>query len=279
MRSYPEDESDEKELQKLNAAPWMVELLKLNPEYTCWGPHEDYMAKGKDRGWESPSFLATWKEFRSTFGGLNDLNECVNFYFSVNRDSKECPTCSEWSGSGSRGYNRETAQISEDFYDFNGTGRRWCDRITEDEVDALIEAGRLGSRYNRETDKYEPTNPRPTAADVNHVNRMMRYSTDLHFGPHDAINRWILIETRAKRLGVYGLCSTCNGDGYVYTSPEAHVELVLWWLHPRKGCSKGIQISLVEKEDLSDVFSFLKEAADRNAERFARVVALAPKAG
>lgn len=166
-------------------------------------------------------------------------------------------------------------EIAADFYDFGNTGRRWCDNITEDEVDALIAAGRIHGGYDREAGVWKPPSPRPTAAEVNEVNRNSRYSGSLKLGPHDGINKMILIEARAKRLGVWGMCPTCNGNGYVYTAPAAHAELVLWWLHPRKGCSRGIQISLIEKEDLSDIFSFLKEAADRNAERFSRVVALA----
>ena len=55
---------------------------------------------------------------------------------------------------------------------------------------------------------------------------------------HDAINRSICIESRAKREGVYGYCENCDGDGSVYVEDEARVRLQLWVLHPRKGSSK-----------------------------------------
>lgn len=37
MRTYPTDEYDIEALKKLNAEPWMVELLKCNPDYPFWG--------------------------------------------------------------------------------------------------------------------------------------------------------------------------------------------------------------------------------------------------
>ena len=109
-----------------------------------------------------------------------------------------------------------------------------------------------------------------TAEEVNAVNRRgAKHVGDLH--SHDAINRNIMIEVRAKRLGVYGLCSKCNGRGSVYTEPHAHVNLVLWMLHPRKGCSRGIEIKNIKQKDLPKVFTYLTEAAKRNAQRFGRI--------
>ncbi len=88
---------------------------------------------------------------------------------------------------------------------------------------------------------------------------------------HDGINRSYLIKTRAKRLGVYGLCPECDGNGFIYTAPAAHVNLVLWMIHPRKGCSRGVEIKNIQEEDLASVFSYLKEGAKRNAERFSKI--------
>lgn len=45
MRTKPQDDDDREDLAKLNAEPWMVKALELNPDYPHWGPHEDYMAK------------------------------------------------------------------------------------------------------------------------------------------------------------------------------------------------------------------------------------------
>ncbi len=62
-----------------------------------------------------------------------------------------------------------------------------------------------------------------------------------------------------------------EGSGYVHTAPAAHVSLTLWWLHPRKGCSRGIEITNIEQGDLPAVFAFLRQAAERNAERFSKI--------
>jgi hypothetical protein len=62
-------------------------------------------------------------------------------------------------------------------------------------------------------------------------------------------------------------------EGYVYTEDTAHVNLVLWLLHPRKGCSRGVEIQRIQQEDLPEVFEYLRKAADRNAERFSKIPA------
>jgi len=248
MRSFPSDKYDHKELARLNAEPWMVDLLKRNPEYVYWGPHEDYMT-GKGQ-WTEAVFKDSWAEFDWQ---LDELNECVNFYFSVVRESTPCLACDE------SGYNPATHAISEDFYAFDKPrGEGWADKITEDEVAALAAANRL-HHFKREDGRL------PTAAEVNAA------QAGAGFNSHDAINRHILIEARAKRLGVYGKCQDCEGHGYVYTEPAAHVSLTLWMLHPRKGCSRGVEIKRVEEADLLAVYKWLRTAAARNADRFAHI--------
>lgn len=273
MRSYPdlEDKWDKKEVEGLKAEPWMFELLKLNPDYTGWGPYEDYMC-GKGEGWSSRLLLDSWPELAKGFH-LDDLNECVNFYFEISRASKRCEHCE---GSG---HNPQTKKIADAFY---GPGYRggWVDQITQEEVDFLIEKGRIGLKWDEAKKEMVPEVPRPTAAEVNACNSR---SNGLLTSPrgrsgvwsHDAINRVYLIEARAKRLGVWGVCEHCEGEGAIYTEPQAHVNLILWWLHPRKGCSRGIEVKNIQQAELPEVFAFLKSAADRNAERFARVVAKA----
>ncbi len=146
MRTYPEDKYDEKDLKKINAEPWMVGCLKMNPEYVHWGPYEDYMC-GDDKGWDSRVINDTWEDFGPW--GLDDLNEVVNFYFEISRESKKCEVCDE------SGFNEQTKAINDGWYSFdktdyhpNGPGRRynnaaWQYHITQVEVDALWEKGRL----------------------------------------------------------------------------------------------------------------------------------------
>lgn len=282
MRSI--DEDDRAEIAKLNAEPWMLEYLKLNQGYVHWGPGDDYMST-KGESWSSSQVISGW----STFGPwhLDELNECVNFYFEVERDSKECAAC------GRSGYNPSTREISETFYDHGdysidfehmeivgdlaaarrqggATGRRWCDKITQDEVDALVTAGRL-RHWDRNSGWISV--PR-TAAEVNEVNSYGRPLGKLRHSEHDGINRYILIETRARRLGVYGLCDACHGAGYVYTEPTAHLNVVLWMIHPRKGASRGVRVERLSKADASAAVAWLREAAKRNAGRFAKIAEL-----
>lgn len=252
MRTYPKDK-DLTEVKDLKAKQWQIDLLKMNPDYVYWGNFEDYMCKDNG-GWDSRVNLKSWSE---RFG-LDDLNELVNFYFEVYRPNHDCPYCD---GSG---MNEATNQISEDFYDFANRGAKWCDNITQDEVEALQEVGRLRVWEDRRWVKKEGL----TADEVNAANRTC--SVGLHNFAHDAINRWILIETRAKRLGVYGPCKHCEG-GLIYDKPQASVALQLWYLHPRKGCSRGVYIEHIEREEIPSVIEYLKEAAQRNANRFSKL--------
>lgn len=242
MRTYEEDE-----IEKLNAEPWQLDLLKLNPEYVYWGPHEDYMWK-EGQGWESRVIVPTWGENKF---GLNDLNQCVNFYFSVSRASTECTCC------GGNGYNSAAQEVVNSFYShMNPKGDSWHDKITDDEVLALKEAGRL---HNFPKDKT------PTAEEVNAAQHQCGLIG------HDAINRSILTETRLKRLGIPLTCDKCDGNGYTFTAPSAHVSLTLWIIHPRKGCSRGVEIERVEESDLASIFTWLSTAAERNAQRFSKL--------
>jgi hypothetical protein len=257
MRTFPETE-DREEVEQLRAEPWMLDLLKLNPHYVFWGPHEDYMWK-EGQGWDSRVILARWADM----WGLDELNECVNFYFHVERESKDCEACER------SGYNEATKALADDFYAFDKPrGAGWATRITQDEVEALVKEGRL-MRWTHTSgphgwQKKDPTYC-PTADEVNAVN--VAGGIDAH----DAINRWILIETRAKRLGIWDRCVVCHGEGAIYTAPSAVAKLTLWMLHPRKGCSRGVEIERIERDELPTIFAWLREAAQRNAKRFAAI--------
>lgn len=244
MRSYnPTDEYDTKEAARLRAEPWMLELLSINPGYASWGPHEDYMCD-KNGGWRAPIFLATWADRP----GLDDYNEVVSFYFSVERDSIECDACKT-------GYNPATEALHNGFYEhLSSKAECWRYSITQDECDALIALQRAPAGSTAET--------------INARERLGR-------GPntHDAINAHILIRTRGKRLGVYGMCPKCDGHMSVFTSETARVALTLWVLHPRKGASRGLEIATIQCEELPEVFAYLRSAAARNADRFGKVPA------
>lgn len=117
--------------------------------------------------------------------------------------------CSACDGSG---LNPETKKISDDWYDFNQTGTRWCDKITQDEVDALIEAGRLYDFTHTFTPGkgWEPKEPQPIVT-AEMVNKWSRKGLG-----HDSINHWVCTKARAKRLGVFGHCKVCGGEGEIW---------------------------------------------------------------
>lgn len=257
MRHY-----DEEEAKDLNAAQWQLDLLKLNPEYCSWGPHEDYMWTKDDAGWNGRIIAPTWAEFGPW--GLDDLNECVNFYFEVNRASEKCLTCA------GNGYHTLAQQVVNSFYShMNDRGEHWHDNITQDEVQALVDGGRLMDfTHTFEVGKgWQKKDPPvvPTATEVNAWSKLGGLRG------HDAINRWILTEVRLKRLGLPKNCETCTGKGYTFTADHAHASLVLWWLHPRKGCSRGIEVSRIEQDELPAIYAFLHVAAQRNAARFSKI--------
>lgn len=241
MRYYPKEDYEKEELVEMNADSWQIELLKKNPDYNAWGNYEDYMSDGS--GWNAPSECETVDE---GLWGLDDLNELVNFYFELYRENKACEHCEQ------SGQNPETRKIEEDWYDFKRTGRRWCDKITDIEFQALKKEGRTRG-YN-------------SAEEMNEAERSSR-----GIGPHDAINRWICVEARAKHLGVYGKCEHCEGKGYIFTEPKAKVGLQLWMLHPRKGCSRGVYIKEIKEDEVPKVIEYLKKARERNYNRFSKL--------
>lgn len=280
MRTVPNmnDEYDLKEVKKLNAKPWQIELLNKNPDYPFWGNGEDYMWKEEGKGWDAPIKLKSFADHIV----LNELNELVNFYFEVERDNHKCPHCD------GEGLNAATLKLSNSWYSFNYGADKWCDKITQDEVVELVKHGRLSDfmpdrkwyRFDNERNQWmvmddsgewkdrkwvdcdEPE--MPTAERINTA----QHERGMHH--HDVINRWICIETRAKRLGVWGHCEHCV-DGYIYDEPDAHVGLQLWILHPRKGASRGVYIENIEEHEIPAVIEYLKEAAERNTNRFSKL--------
>lgn len=87
MRNYPEDKWDFEELEGLRAEPWMVEALKRNPGYTCWGPGEDaWYDVDKQGGRSGLSTAETWADFEKNWTP-DDYNEFVHFYFKIDREA------------------------------------------------------------------------------------------------------------------------------------------------------------------------------------------------
>lgn len=244
MRDYPKEDYERKKIKELGLKinDWKIKALRMNPDYNCWGNYESYMCKEED-GWDSPAKISSVNDLWE----LDNFNELVQYYFFIYRANKQCEQCE---GSG---MNKETKQLYDDWYDFDHTGRRWCENITQDEVQALWDARRLTTDFKEI----------PTADEVNNWAKKT-------FG-HDSINHMICVKRRAERLGVYGDCNECKGKGYIYTEDKTHLALQMWFLHPRKGCSRGVILENIEKEDFNIVIKYLKEAQKRFNDKFNRL--------
>ena len=85
---------------------------------------------------------------------------------------------------------------------------RWCHHLNDDDVAALLEAGRLHDLTHdwRPGEGWHPKDPpvRPTAREVN------EWSIGPGFG-HDSLNCWIVVGAEAERLGLPSTCPTCEG--------------------------------------------------------------------
>jgi len=268
MRSYPIGNDEKKELELLKAEDWQINCLKLNPDYVYWGNKENYMINGKS--WSERVYLNSVKDLWE----LNDYNELINFYFEVNRENHRCPACD------GTNLNTDTKKIYNDWYTHLRTDGKegWEYDLTEVEIKELVKAGRLtdlmgiNCYYDEESGKWigyidgkkkevdEPKYPTPRE-----VNNWAKTS----FG-HDSINRWICTEARAKHLGVYGHCENCD-EGYIYTEPKAKLSLQMWFIHPRKGASRGVYLNEIKEDELPIVLDYLREARDRNAARFSKL--------
>jgi len=95
--------------------------------------------------------------------------------------------CSVCEGTG---FNPETKKINDNFYD-------WCDNITQDEMQALMDAGRPN---------HFDIKGNTTIDEINKWHQQeVKFSTD-----YDVIDQSILVKAKAKRLCVYGICLSCN---------------------------------------------------------------------
>jgi len=290
MRYYPDPESLEEEIKNSAAELWMVEQLRRNYSYVSWGPHEDYQGVADLSDPNSPRKFPNWASFRKGFtpnkhpvthqdrsGG-----EVVGWYFNIARETTKCVRCD------GGGLNPESKKISDDWYDFARTGRRWDKKLTQDEVDALLENGRLSSFVNVSTrgeldalvengritaeraeelwDSRDKKFDREFDADDGitkhyrvHIKWRDAVPVDEVNGreSHDGINKWICVETRCKRLGVWGYCEACGGRGYMPVDLKGRLQLVLWIVNPATGQNYGLEVDNIEEDEIEDVHDFL----------------------
>lgn len=306
MRYYPDSEEElQSELKSSAAEPWMVEQLKRNYGYVSWGPHEGYQAIGDLSDPNSPRKFPTWGAFRKRFtpGEHPEVHqertggEVVGWYFNIARQTAQCVPCD------GAGLNPKSKKINDDWYDFGRTGRRWDSKITQDEADKLVEEGRLydlrivrtrgaldklvedgritaeeaEKRWEGREQKYDSpieddngeivgTRVHIQWRDSVPAEEINGWSEGRGMG-HDAINRWICVEQRCRRLGVWGYCECCNGDGYMPVDLKGRLQLVLWIVNPATGQNYGLEVDNIEQADLDSVYDFLGGMRDRLVSR------------
>lgn len=187
------------------------------------------------------------------------------------------------------GYNPETRKIGDSWYSFDKRDwvyvtpdRRynraaWKYNLEQEDVQALLDADSLWdftrvpiNDEQREIVKQkvasgenswllEDNGYTPTAEEVNEWAKQGM--------GHDAINRSICIKAKAKRLGVYGLCPVCNGEGN-YFSEDKYRQLAEEWklVDPPKGDGYQLWETTSEGSPISPVFKTLDELCEWAAE-------------
>lgn len=102
----------------------------------------------------------------------------------------------EYYGHGDVAVKREAKRLADHF------NRRWSHHLDQDDVDALFAKKRIhGCKQS------------PKASELN--------AAYLQGFGHDAINAWICIRSKCKRMGLTVPCAACNGTGSQWESQHA----------------------------------------------------------
>lgn len=145
-------------------------------------------------------------------------------------------------------------------YHWNGS---WSHHLNEDDINALIEGGRLmdfthtwksGDGWKEKVPKYIPT--------PEEVNTWSIISMG-----HDSINSWCCVSAECKKLGYETTCSTCRGEGVIWKS-ESDRNKYDSWLPTEPPCGDGWQLweTVSEGSPISPVFKTPEELAKWLAE-------------
>jgi len=186
--------------------------------------------------------------------------------------SERCEACD------GTGFNPESARIEKAWYDFEGLGVKWCYDITQDEVKTLVKAWRILSVTHRfrvdwsgrgyapkwvprwvpiRVGKRLPVLRCPDAADVN------TWAAQAGMFGHDTVNQWICVKTRCKRLGVWGYCEVCDGEGNVWVPSSAKEDAENWEeTPPPEGEGWQLWETVSEGSPVSPVFATMEDFAE-----------------
>lgn len=135
---------------------------------------------------------------------------------------------------------------------------QWGHHLSQDDVDALLAAGRLMDfthTWSSET-RWRPIEPAPvvTAEQVN------TWSIG-GFG-HDSINAYIVVKARCEREGITYTCPTCEGHATVEAYPGQRAEAEAWErTEPPEGDGWQLWETVSEGSPMSPVFATAEELA------------------
>ena len=203
-------------IEQLKPEQWQLDVIATNNAYVGWGNGQDYMFE-KDSGWSTSIRLAQTSELIT----LDDLNELINFYFLIDKNTVTCTTC-------------------------DGLGTSITYKVYLDLLQNNKDA------YNT---IYQ-----------NYINKKQK-------NPWTSLSDLVLFS--CEENGFNPNCLACKGYGYSYEEAPARLQLQMWFIHPRKGASKGVLLENIKQEELATVFNYLKEARKRFICKFSKVMALA----
>lgn len=159
----------------------------------------------------------------------------------------------DYYGSGEAATVREAQRLADHF------NSGWLHHLAQDDVNALVEAGRLRDlthRWSEETRRLEKIEPAvtPTAEQVNEWSlRGMGY---------DCINASVAIRARCEREGIDDTCPTCNGHASLEKYEGQRAEAEAWEpTGPPKGDGWQLWETVSEGSPVSPVFPTADELA------------------
>ncbi len=135
----------------------------------------------------------------------------------------------------------------------------WSHHLAQEDVDVLVEAGRLMDFTHRWApgDGWTPIDPPPVVT-ADQVNRWSLSS----FG-HDAINCWVVIRETLKRRGESVECWFCDGRGSFEAYPGQRAEAEAWTATgPPTGDGYQLWQTVTEGGPSSPVFATPEHLAD-----------------
>ncbi|MBO2461711.1 hypothetical protein [Actinomadura violacea] len=127
----------------------------------------------------------------------------------------------------------------------------WCHHLAQEDVDALVAAGRLTElTHDRGAGGgWQPKDP-PAALTAEQVN-----AWSLRGMGHDSMNARVVIKARCVREGVAYACATCGGDGHVEAYPGQRAEAKAWRpTEPPAGDGWQLWESVTEGAPITPVF-------------------------